>query len=96
MRLQRWCPLSLARARARSLVLLCRTPYHLAARAGRTEVLKVLMEDRSPAEREQRANATDFYGITPVFLALQKYAWLREAIVGLCIEAHGHMAHAWR
>ncbi|GFR42077.1 hypothetical protein Agub_g2900 [Astrephomene gubernaculifera] len=51
-----------------------RTAIHLAARSGHSEVLRVLLDTRPPAEQEQLVNQPDFFGLTPVFLALQRLA----------------------
>jgi hypothetical protein len=45
---------------------------HLAARAGHADVLKALVEEQTADQRENLVNQTDNFGITPVFLALQK------------------------
>ena len=52
--------------------LLNRTAIHLAARAGNVDVLKALVEEQSADQVENLVNQTDNFGITPVFLALQK------------------------
>ncbi|GAX76376.1 hypothetical protein CEUSTIGMA_g3822.t1 [Chlamydomonas eustigma] len=49
-----------------------RTAIHLASRAGHLEVLKALLEDRPQDQIEYLVNQTDNYGITPVFLAIQR------------------------
>ena len=51
-----------------------RTAVHLAARGGHVEVLKVLLEEQSDEQKEYLVNQPDRFGITPVFLTLQKYA----------------------
>ncbi|GLC37378.1 hypothetical protein PLESTB_001593700 [Pleodorina starrii] len=56
-----------------------RTAIHLAARAGRTDVINLLLEGRSPAEQETLVNQPDFFGLTPVFLALQRGEEAQEA-----------------
>lgn len=58
----------------------CRTAIHLAARAGHVPMLRLLMESRPVDEQEQLANAPDFFGLTPVFLALQRWA----CALGVC------------
>ncbi len=51
-----------------------RTAIHLAARSGHVPMLRLLLESRPVEEQEQLANAPDFFGLTPVFLALQRWA----------------------
>mmetsp|Transcript_26142 Transcript_26142/g.57142 ORF Transcript_26142/g.57142 Transcript_26142/m.57142 type:complete len:215 (+) Transcript_26142:65-709(+) len=49
-----------------------RTAIHYAAREGHVEVLKTLMENMNTDQQEYVVNQSDNYGITPVFLALQR------------------------
>lgn len=49
-----------------------RTAIHLAARSGHCNVLRLLLDSRPAAEQEQLVNQPDFFGLTPVFLALQR------------------------
>lgn len=51
-----------------------RSPIHLAARGLHVPVLKSLLEGLSEHEMELMVNQTDNYGITPVFMVLQKGA----------------------
>ncbi|GIL65030.1 hypothetical protein Vafri_18881 [Volvox africanus] len=56
-----------------------RTAIHLAARAGRTDILRLLLDGRSSSEQETMVNQPDFFGLTPVFLALQRGEEAQEA-----------------
>ncbi|KAG2495333.1 hypothetical protein HYH03_006603 [Edaphochlamys debaryana] len=49
-----------------------RTCIHLAARAGHVPILKLLLDGKPAAEQEVLVNQPDFFGLTPVFLALQR------------------------
>ncbi|KXZ44726.1 hypothetical protein GPECTOR_63g51 [Gonium pectorale] len=60
-----------------------RTAIHLAARAGRTEVLRLLLDSRPQSEQEGLVNQPDFFGLTPVFLALQRGEEAHEAFTVL-------------
>lgn len=45
---------------------------HLAARASDAAMLETLLEDVSVAAKVKLVNQTDNFGITPLFLTLQK------------------------
>mmetsp|Transcript_915 Transcript_915/g.2452 ORF Transcript_915/g.2452 Transcript_915/m.2452 type:complete len:171 (-) Transcript_915:571-1083(-) len=49
-----------------------RTPVHLAARSADAKMLVALLEAQAPDVRERMVNKTDNFGITPLFLTLQK------------------------
>lgn len=49
-----------------------RSGLHLAARSGHVEVLRALVEGMTPEQKEEAVNATDNFGVTPLFLAIQK------------------------
>ncbi|KAG1664747.1 hypothetical protein FOA52_004755 [Chlamydomonas sp. UWO 241] len=51
-----------------------RNAMHLAARSCHMEVMPLLLEDKDPKQVDAMVNAIDTWGITPVFLALQKGA----------------------
>uniref|UniRef100_A0A7S3QTA9 Uncharacterized protein n=1 Tax=Dunaliella tertiolecta TaxID=3047 RepID=A0A7S3QTA9_DUNTE len=62
-----------------------RTAVHLAARAGHTDMLQTIMEGISQEQKEAMINQPDQFGITPVYLALQKgnannaaFEWLMD------------------
>ncbi|GFH25228.1 ANK_REP_REGION domain-containing protein [Haematococcus lacustris] len=48
------------------------TAVHLAAREGHARVLKALLHDCDDAMKEYLSNQRDVFGITPVFLSLQR------------------------
>ncbi|KAG2454810.1 hypothetical protein HYH02_000642 [Chlamydomonas schloesseri] len=56
-----------------------RTSIHLAARSGHCNVLRLLLDPRPAEEQEQLVNQPDFFGLTPVFLALQRGEDARDA-----------------
>ncbi|KAG2440050.1 hypothetical protein HXX76_004164 [Chlamydomonas incerta] len=56
-----------------------RTAIHLAARSGHCNILRLLLDPRPAAEQEQLVNQPDFFGLTPVFLALQRGEDARDA-----------------
>ena len=57
-----------------SCYLIFRTAIHLAARSGEAEVLERLLDPiQEEAEVKQLISAADHKGITPVFLAKQRY-----------------------
>ncbi|GFH24604.1 predicted protein [Haematococcus lacustris] len=49
-----------------------KTAVHLAAREGHARVLKALLHDCDDAMKEYLSNQRDVFGITPVFLSLQR------------------------
>ncbi|KAL6745127.1 ankyrin repeat-containing domain protein [Haematococcus lacustris] len=49
-----------------------RTAVHLAAREGHAGMLQALLQDCDAAKREVLCNQRDMFGITPVFLSLQR------------------------
>lgn len=49
-----------------------RTAIHLAARSADANMLQVLLDGLDAAVKEKLVNQTDMFGITPVFLAMQK------------------------
>ena len=50
-----------------------RSAIHLAARGGHVDALKVLLDEQSGEQKEYLVNQPDKFGITPVFLSMQKY-----------------------
>lgn len=55
------------------LTVRCRTAIHLAARSADAVMLKSLLENLAAPEKEKLVNQTDMFGITPLFLTLQKW-----------------------
>uniref|UniRef100_A0A7S0S0X3 Uncharacterized protein n=1 Tax=Chlamydomonas leiostraca TaxID=1034604 RepID=A0A7S0S0X3_9CHLO len=49
-----------------------RTAIHLAAREGHADMLRTMMAELPDDQKEALANQRDLYGITPVYLSLQK------------------------
>ncbi|MEW5306548.1 MAG: hypothetical protein WDW36_009004 [Sanguina aurantia] len=49
-----------------------RTAVHLAARSCDAEMIQTLLQDKAGKEKEGLVNQTDNFGITPVFLTMQK------------------------
>jgi hypothetical protein len=57
------------------------TAVHLAARSCHRPMLETLLELLSPAERAELVNQPDNFGVTPLFLARQKWVGGFSAVV---------------
>lgn len=68
-----WCDWEVGQARTIiTLLLWRRTALHLAARSCDADMLKTLLENVDEAKKPALVNQTDNFGITPIFLAVQK------------------------